>query len=101
MWVILPKVLATDSPEPISASALMVARAVVQAKRSNGAAVLMGDITNLAVGVGFELSAPDASRPLDKMEMLSGNGVGNNLNLSSVYLLGSIGEGVNVYYEIY
>ena len=99
-FTILSKVFATTGAEPLSATSLPVARALVQTKRTNSNPVELGTST-LVSGAGFELAAPEADSSLDRIELLSGNGMGNNLNLSTVYAIGGVGEGLTIFYETY
>jgi hypothetical protein len=96
---IAEKVFATAGAEPLSATSITAARALVQVKRSNSNAVELGP-ADMTTGKGIELAAPESGKPLDSRELVSSNG-GNTVDLSTIYGLGSIGEGVNIYYEEY
>ncbi len=99
MFKLLEKVLASTAAEPLVAVSTKCSRVIIQAQRANAALVEVGDGT-LATGKGIELLKPQANQILDRVELISA-GVGNNIDLKDVYLIGSAADGVNCFYELY
>ena len=96
---LLEKILVTSAAEPLSAVSIKSAQAQIQVKRSNDHKVEVGDST-LVANKGEELLAPAVGVTLPT-QILGSTGVGNGFDLSTVYIIGTPGEGVNVYYEEY
>lgn len=88
------------SPEPLSATSIRCSQAIIQYIEANKGYVILGN-SAVADKEGIYLSANlGAGAALDSI-WLQANGVGNNMDLSHLYILAGTGDGVNVYYEEY
>ena len=96
--ILLEKVLTSAAAEPLSATSLMVQSVRVQVKRANANAMEWGAGVFTA-GKGHELLAPVADTQLAGFA-IEARGQ-NDLDLGSLYILGTSGEGVNIIAEVF
>lgn len=96
---ILQKTLvASTTPEPLSATSIKCSQLIIQPFRANAALVSIGDSAVTATR-GIELTKPVAAAQQSSLS-IEGKG-GDVLDLSLIYVIGSANDGVNVLYEIY
>jgi hypothetical protein len=97
-WKNLSKTIVGAAAQPISPTSISCLQAFVQPKRANANIVTVGGPT-VAATEGRELGVPQASQPLDTLHLktLGGNG----MDLASIYIIGTNGQGISVLYEEY
>jgi hypothetical protein len=97
-WILSQKVLSTTSAEPLSATTVICNQVLIQAIRGNNAAFMLGDHTVAAIR-GIEIAVPPTT---GQIPVLTLGGTGQNcVNLSEIYLIGEMGDGVNFFYEVF
>lgn len=97
-WKLIQKIVSGTDPEAISDTSLKCAQAWVQSFIQNAGDVMVGDSTITAT-MGYKLVAPVVGASVDRV-LLKPVGVGNNIDLSLVYVKGTApGDGVNCLYE--
>jgi hypothetical protein len=97
-WKLVQKIVAGTAAEQISATSIKCAQAWVQAFIQNVGDVMVGD-SNVTDAIGYKLITPVAGAVIDRV-LLKPVGVGNNIDLSLVYVKGTApGEGVTCLYE--
>ena len=96
-WKNIEKVLSGATAEPLSAVSIKAKQLKLRPKDDNSAAIYIGG-SGVTADNGYELMIPnDTVMPRDKVEMDSG--YQNGMDLSSVYVIGASGEGVQGMYE--
>jgi len=94
---LLKKTLAGAAAQQLTATNTRCSQVLIQAARNNAALVTVGDST-VAAGGGIELVKPVANAQIDVIT-LKAAGVGNNIDLSHIYVIGTNADVVNVFYE--
>jgi len=96
-WKNFSKVLGSASAEPLSATTAKVKQVIIAPKRGNSHVIYVGG-SGVTATNGLELNFPaGAGSDLDK-QPLTGD-YGNGLDLASLYVIGTTGEGVQGAYE--
>jgi hypothetical protein len=90
--------VASTTPEPLSATSIKCSQIIIQPFRANSALVAIGDSTVTATK-GIELTKPVATTQQSSLS-IEGKG-GNALDLSLIYITGQANDGVNILYEVY
>ncbi len=98
-WALLEKVLGSSAAEQLTTVSTKASQCFIEQKRANGNKIEIGDSTLVATK-GLELVAPTSGLPLDKVH-LKAKGGGSPMDLSTIYVIGTSSQGVNVYYEIF
>ena len=96
-WKGFSKTLTSASAEPIVATSQKASNIKIQMKRDNGHPVYVG-ASDVSETNGIELiNVGGTNLPLDKVDLVAGYGSG--MDLLQIYVLGTIGEGVQGMYE--
>jgi hypothetical protein len=99
MLISLKKTLGTSAAEPLSATSIKCSQIIVQPFRGNAALVTLGDSTVVATS-GLEIVKPVTSAQSVPI-VITSFPMGNNIDLSKIYVIGTANDGVNVLYEQY
>jgi hypothetical protein len=92
------KVLIGAGAEPISATNIKCAQAIIEAKRANAGVLAVGSST-VTAGTGKELIKPVAA--VAQVPLVIRAKGGNGIDLNHICIIGTPGDGVNVLYEEY
>lgn len=96
-WKNINKELGGSDAEPLSDTSIKAKQLKLRPKSTNTHSIYIGG-SGVTSDNGFELMAPDDETiPRDRVEMDSG--YQNGMDLSSIYVIGTSGEGVQGMYE--
>jgi len=94
-WKGFSKILSeTEMPEPITVEGTKAKTLIISPMRTNSNAIYLGP----SAATGIELIPPaNATTPVEKITL--SEDFGNGMDLSSIYVIGTAGEGVQGLYE--
>ena len=95
-WKNFEYTLVGGTPQALATSKAVGKTLIIQPKRANSHVIYVGG-SSVSTSNGFELAIPQANQPLDRVAMESGYQSG--LDLRSIYVIGTSGEGVQGMYE--
>lgn len=95
-WKNFTHTLGGATAEALSATSIRAKTAIIQPKRANANPIYLGGSGVIPTN-GLELVTPQAQAPLDKVKLESG--YQNGMDLQSIYVIGTSGEGVQGIYE--